>query len=185
MQINKTLKTLFTINSIFVFAGALFGPLYAIYVQGFDSKVLAVSASWAVFMVSSTVFMYFTSKYGDKVKEEEYLLAAGFLVRSIAWVGYLFVTNLTGLMMIQIVLGLGEALGTPSWSSIFAKHLDGKRGIMDYSSWNIVNNLVVAAANVTGGLLVTKFGFNVLFIFMGALAFMSFIGVMITPRKIL
>lgn len=185
MQINKSLKVLFTLNSIFVFGGSLFGPLYAIYVQGLDNKIVTVSMSWAIFMISSTVFMYFVSKYGDKIKEQEYLLASGFLVRTIAWLGYLFVSNISGLIVIQIVLGLGEALGTPAWNAIFAKHLDGHKEIMDYSNWNIINNLLVAVSTVFGGILVTYFGFSVLFLAMSMLALVSFVGVLITPRKVL
>lgn len=185
MQINKSLKTLFALNSVFVFGGSLFGPLYAIYIQGLDNKVVTVSLSWAVFMISSTLFMYFVSKYGDRVKEQEYLLASSFLVRAVAWIGYLFVTNITGLILIQIILGLGEALGTPAWNAIFAKHLDGHKEIMDYSNWDITKNLIVAFATVSGGLLVTKFGFNVLFVIMSMLALTSFAGVLITPRRVL
>lgn len=185
MIINKSLKVLFTLNSIFVFGGSLFGPLFAIYVQGFDNKVVTVSLSWATFMIASTFFMYFVSKYGDKVKEKEYLLAGGFIVRSIAWLGYLFVSNMTGLIVIQLLLGLGEALGTPAWNAIFARHLDGQREIMDYSNWNIINNLLVALATILGGVLVTYFGFSVLFVAMSMLALVSFVGVLMTPRRIL
>lgn len=185
MQINKSLKTLFTLNSIFVFGGSLFGPLYAIYVQGLDNKIITVSFSWAVYMISSTLFMYFVSKYGDKVKEKEYLLAGGFLVRGIAWLGYLFVTNMTGLVVILIILGLGEALGTPSYDAIFAKHLDGNKAIMDYSDWHILSNLIVALSTIIGGMLVTYFGFSVLFVAMSMMALVSFVGVLITPRRVL
>lgn len=185
MQINKSLKVLFTLNSIFVFGGSLFGPLYAIYVQELDNKIVTVSMTWAVFMITSTIFMSLVSKYGDKVKEQEYLLAAGFLARAVAWFGYLFVTNISGLVCIQIILGLGEALGTPSWNAIFAKHLDGHKEIMDYSNWHIINNLLIALSTVIGGILVTYFGFNVLFAAMSMLALVSFVGVLITPRRVL
>lgn len=185
MKINKSLRILFLINAVFVFASSLLGPLYAIYVQGIDRNIISVSFSWAVFMFSSTIFMYFVSKYGDYIKEKEYLLAAGFLVRCLAWFGYIFVSNLSGLIALQIILGLGEALGTPSWDAIFAKHLDKNKEIMDYSDWNIVRNLMIAIATVVGGVLVTYFGFNLLFTLMGLLAFISFIGVLITPKKVL
>lgn len=185
MKMNKSLKTLFVLNSIFVFASSLLGPLYVIFIQGFDNKIITVSISWAVYMFSSTVFMFLVSKYGDKIKEKEYLLAGGFLIRGFAWLGYLFVTSIEGLIIIQIILGLGEALGTPSWGAIFAKHLDNKKEIMDYSNWNIINNLMIAISTLVGGVVVTVFGFRPLFVFMGLLAFISFIGVLITPRKVL
>lgn len=185
MQINKSLRTLFILNSIFVFGGALFGPLYALYVQGIDNKIISVSISWAIYMVSSTIFTHFIGVYGDRVHEKEYLLAGGFLVRAIAWFGYAFVANLTGLIVIQIILGLGEALGTPSWNFLFAKHLDGHHEIHDYSDWDVVNNLMIALATLMGGMFVTFFGFKFLFVIMGTLALISFVGTMITPRKVL
>lgn len=185
MKINKSLKVLFGLNSIFVFGGSLFGPLYAVYIQGLDSNIITVSLSWSVFMISSTIFMYFVSKYGDLVKEQEYLLASGFLVRALAWFGYIFVTDVSGLILIQVVLALGEAFGTPAWNAIFAKHLDGHKEIMDYSNWNIINNLVVAIATVVGGVLVVEFGFRVLFVVMGLLALTSFVGTLLTPRRTL
>lgn len=182
---NKSLKVLFTLNAIFVFAGSLLGPLYAIYVSRIDSKIVSVSLAWAIYMFSSTLFMYFIGKYGDKVKEQEYLLAGGFLVRSLAWIGYIVVPNLAGLLMIQVVLGLGEALGTPSWNAIFARHLDQGAEIKDYSGWNMINNLMIAVSTIIGGMIVTYLGFNFLFITMSLLALASFFGVLITPRKIL
>lgn len=185
IQTNKSLRILFLLNSIFVFAGSLFGPLYAVYVQGIDNRIISVSVSWAVFMIASTVFMYFVGKYGDKIHEKEYLLAGGFLVRAVAWFGYIYVTNITSLLIIQIILGLGQALGTPAWNVLFAKHLDGNREIMDYSSWDIISNLVTALATVIGGLMVTALGFKPLFLIMGYLALVSFVGTLIIPRKVL
>lgn len=185
MQINKSLKVLFVLNSIFVFAASLFGPLYAIYIQTIDNKIISVSLSWSVFMLSSTLFTYFVSRNGDKIKNQKYLLAFGFLIRSIGWLCYLFVSSLPGIIVVQIILGFGDALGTPSWGAIFAKHLDGKREIMDYSDWDIVSNLTVALATITGGVLVTYFGFNFLFILMGVLASISFVGTMLVPRDLL
>jgi len=185
VKINSSLRVLFFLNSIFVFAGSLLGPLYAVYVSRIDDKIISVSLSWAVFMFSSTLFMYFVSKFGDRVKEQEYLLAGGFLIRCLAWIGYIFVSNLTGLILLQILLGLGEALGTPAWNAIFAKHLDYREEIMDYSNWNIINNLMVAAATVAGGVIATYLGFNLLFVIMSVGAFFSLVGVLITPRKVL
>lgn len=185
MKINRSLKVLFILNSIFVFAGSLLGPLYAIYVSKIDSKIISVSLTWAVFMFSSTLFMYFVSKYGDRLKEQEYLLAGGYLIRCLAWIGYIFVSNLTGIIVLQVALGFGEALGSPSWNAIFAKHLDERREMMDYSSWNIISNLMIAAATVVGGIIVTYLGFNFLFVTMSLLALISFIGLLITPRRVL
>jgi MFS family permease len=185
MQVNKSLKVLFLLNSIFVFASNLLGPLYVIYVQGIDSKIITISISWATLTLSTVVFMFLMSKLGDKVKEKEFLLAGGFLVRALSWIGYIFVHNIYALLMVQVLLGLGEALGTPAWGVIFAKHLDGSKEIMDYSSWNMLSNVIAAGAVIVGGVVVSTFGFTILFISMSLLASISLIGVLITPRRVL
>lgn len=182
---NKSLKTLFFFNGIFVFASSLLGPLYAIYVSGIDKDVVAVSGSWAVFLASSTIFTYLMSKWGDRVKEMEYFLIFGYLIRALVWFGYIFVDNLTELLLLQFILGLGEALGTPSYDAIFAVHLDKNNHIKDYSIWKVISNLVGASATFLGGLVVSLYGFAPLFIFMSLLATISMFGILLSPRTLL
>ena len=182
---NKSLKTLFLLNGIFVFASNLLGPLYAIYVSGIDKSILAVSSSWAVFLVGTTVFTYIVSRFGDRVKEKEYLLALGYLVRGLVWTSYIFVGSFAMLMALQVLLGLGESLGTPSYDAVFAEHLDKDKHIKDYATWKVISNLLGATAVFLGGLIVSSFGFTPLFIAMSSLAFISLIGIVLTPRDLL
>jgi len=181
---NKSLKTLFLFNGIFVFAGSLLGPLYALYVANIGKSVLVVSTSWSVYLASATLCTLILSKYGDRVKEKERLLMAGYLIRGLVWIAYIFVGNFTTLLVLQFVLGIGEALGTPAYDTIFAEHLDRNKHIKDYSTWKVISNLLGAAATFLGGLVVTYSGFIPLFMFMAILAFTSFLGVGMSPRKL-
>jgi len=182
---NKALKTLFVFNGIFVFASSLLGLLYAIFVSTIDQNVIFISLSWAVFLLFSTLFMFVIRKFGDKVKEKEYLLLGGFLVRAIVWFIFPSITTFSMLIVLQIFLGLGEALGTPAYSAIFAEHLDKGKQIQEYTDWSLVSNIVGAIAVVGGGVLVSTVGFPVLFYLMGTLAMVSFIGILIKPRDLL
>ncbi len=182
---NKALRTLYLYNGIFVLAAGLFGPLYALYVENIRANVLIISFSWAVFLISSTLFTFIISKFGDKVKEKEYLLMAGFLIRAIAWIMYIFVGNIFFLIFIQILLGVGDALGTPAFNSLMAEHLDRHQHIKEYSDMNIIFNLCSALATVLGGALVAYLGFQYLFVFMAALAMVSFFGILLKPRRLL
>jgi len=182
---NKSLKTLFLFNGIFVFASSLFGPLYAVYVEGIDKSVLAVSSSWSAFLFSTTLFTYLMSKWGDKLKETEYFLICGYLIRAIVWIGYIFAGNFYMLIFLQILLGIGESLGTPSYDAIFAEHLDRNKHIRDYSIWKVISNLVGASATLIGGFVVFAYGFVPLFVFMGALALISMLGILLSPRELL
>lgn len=184
-QINKSLKILFLSNSLFVFASSLLGPLYALYVEGIDGKILSVSFSWFAFIVSSLLFTYLVGKYGDRIKEKEYLLLAGYLLRAFVWIFFIFVTNLSSLIILQILLGVGEALGSPAFESIFATHLDKEQPISNYSTWKLFEKLAIAVATLLGGFIVSLGGFSPLFTIMSFLAFISFTIILFQPRKLL
>ena len=182
---NKALGALFLYNGIFVGAAAMLGPLYAIYVVKFVDGVMAVSISWAAFLVSTSVFIYFVSKNGDSIKEKKYLLLMGIIIRTLSWILLIFVHSLVTLVLVQILLGLGEALGSPSFNALFAEHLDKNKHIKEYSNWLLISNLVSAAGILAGGVIVNSFGFKVLFLFMVFLSLISFFGILLKPRKLL
>ncbi len=184
-KINKSLKVLFLFNGIFVFASMLLGPLYAVYVESIDKNILFVSITWAVFLASATFFTFIVSQKGDSIKEKEYLLMGGFLIRSISWILFIFIGSIFHLILVQIFLGLGEALGNPSFDAIFAQHLDEGMQIKEYSAWKLVVNGATAIATIIGGLIVVNFGFEALFIIMSLLALTAFFGVLIQPRDVL
>ena len=176
-MINKALRVLWLYNGIFVFSGALFGPLYAVYVQGIAANPFIISITWAVFLLSSTLGMFFIARVGDSIPHKEHLLMAGFLTRALVWVLYIFVGNIYALIILQMILGLSEAFSNPAFNSLAAEHLDKGRHIEEYSDMNIIFNLAGALATVIGGAIVAQFGFTALFLIMAALALVSFLGV--------
>lgn len=182
---NSALKTLFVFNGIFVFAANLLGPLFAIYVERLGVDVFGVSLSWASFLVSSVVFTYLISLFGDRIREKEYLLMAGYLIRSVVWISYIFVGQLYLLILLQVILGVGEAFGTPAFDAIFAEHLDNNHHIREYADWKIVSNILSAVAIITGGMIAINFGFNLVFILMSVLSMFSFASVLLISRRVL
>lgn len=182
---NKALRTLFLYNGIFVAAAAMLGPLYAIYVVKFVDGVMAVSISWAAFLVSTSLFTYIVSRIGDQIKEKEYLLLAGYVLRIFSWILLIFVHNLATLVLVQVLLGLGEALGTPSFNAIFADHLDSNQFVREYSDWSLIANLTSAVGILAGGAIVNIYGFHALFVFMSFLSLVAFFGILLKPRDLL
>jgi len=182
---NKALETLFIFNGIFVFAASLLGPLYAVFVETIDTDIVSVSLSWSVFLISTTLFMLIVRKYGDLIKEKEYLLMAGYLIRAIVWFVFPSISTIMMLVFLQALLGLGESLGTPAYDAIFAEHLDKNKHIKEYANWKLISNMVGAVAVIMGGFLVKELGFSALFYLMGSLAIVSLIGIWIKPRELL
>lgn len=180
---NKSLKLLFLFNGIFVFGSSLFGPLYAVFVSHISNSIVAVSTSFAMFLISTTIFTAIMSLKGDLVKDKSYFLAASYLIRFTVWTLYAVTNSFGMLLVLQFILGIGESLGTPSYDALVAEHLDKNKHIRDYADWKIISNLVGAIATLVGGYVVTKYGFDVLFFAMAGLAFVSFAGVFLQPKK--
>lgn len=185
MRSNPALKTLFIYNGIFVFAANLLGPLYAVYLQKFDTNVFSISLTWAVLIFSATTFTYLLSKFGDHLKEKESFLMAGFLIRCIAWFLFIFANNITIIIGIQIILGLGEAFGSPTFDAIISEHIDKDQRMAEYSAWKIISNFSIALSTIIGGYIVSLFGFTPLFLAMSILALFCFFGILTKPRNLL
>lgn len=182
---NPALRTLFLYNGIFVGAAAMLGPLYAIYVVKFVDGVTAVSVSWAAFLISTSFFTYIVSQKGDEVKVKKQLLLAGIFIRMLSWILMIFVHQLWALIFVQILLGLGESLGTPSFNALFAEHLEKNKYMKEYSQWSLIYNLSSATGVLAGGYIVKMLGFKYLFVFMAVLSTISFIGIFVKPKRVL
>jgi MFS family permease len=185
MKNNQALKTLFLYNSIFVFANNLLGPLYTVYIQKFDINVFSISSVWATFIFFTTVFTFLLAKIGDRIKEKEYFLMVGFLIRALGWLLYLFAHNILFIIIIQIVLALGEAFGSPAFDAIFSEHVDKNFRMSEYSNWRIIYNLSMVLATIIGGFVVYKFGFTPLFLSVSGISLFCFFGVLTKPRDLL
>ncbi|KKR71570.1 MAG: Arabinose efflux permease family protein [Candidatus Woesebacteria bacterium GW2011_GWA2_40_7] len=182
---NKALKILFVFNGLFVFAGSLLGPLYAVFVERITKGIFPITLSWSMFLFSTTLFTIIVAKVGDRIKEKEYLLLTGYAIRAMVWFSYIFIQNFYILLLAQFLLGIGEAAGTPAFDAIFAEHLDKGKHVNEYSEWKIITNVVLAMGTLLGGITVEKFGFSSLFLFMSILAAICFIGILFKPRRLL
>ena len=167
---NKDLKALYLINGIFIFASSLLGPLYALYVGDIKSGPLAVSFSWAVFILAASLFLAILSAYGDRLKNRELAVCVSFLIRSIAWFGMAFITTFIQLLVVQVVLALGDALGGPTFDALIAEHLDKNKHVHDYADWRILAYLAMGVGTLAGGYLMDIYGFKILFMSMSVLA---------------
>lgn len=183
----KQLRVLFLYNGIFILAGNLLVPLYSLYLQQFQSSVLTISLAWGILLTSSTLFSLVLSRFATRLKTKEYLLLGGYLVRAFAWLGFFFAGNIVTILVLQALLGLGEALGSPAFDALFAERISGRPPIAAYAKWKMVSNFMTGLGTIIGGAIVSTFGFPILFLLMSMLAIISFAGILLSsfwPRQL-
>ena len=163
---HKELKYLLLTNSFFLFANNLFAPLFALFIQKIDSAVFHVGGIWSTYIFGVGILTFILSRYENHIEYADYFLIAVFFFRMIGWIAYYFSTQLWHLYLIQIIMAIGEALGSPSYNVIYSRFLTkGKYG----SDWGLntsITSFVIGFASLFGGLIVQYFGFDILFIIM-------------------
>jgi len=163
----------------------MFPPLFALFVEKLKGGAFAAGSIWATFAIVTGILILIISRFGDRLREKEYLVAAGYFFRFVAWMGYYFATSLWHLYFLQIFLAIGEAAGTPAFNAIYSEHLDKGKYVRQWGICNSSGAIIMGVAAFVGGSIVSQFDFKTLFLIMTSLAAISFILLMIQPRKLL
>lgn len=163
---HKQLKYLLITNSFFLFAGNMFSPLYALFIQKIESATVHIGGIWCTFIFAVGILTFIFSRYENHKEYADYFLILGFLCRTIGWIGYMFSMKLWHLYAIQLLMALGESFGTPSYNFIYSRFLTKGKFASDWGVNTSISSFIIGIAALLGGIIVQNFGFNVLFIIM-------------------
>ncbi len=184
-RFNRKIRILLITNGLILVAGAMLGPIYALFVGKIGGSLLDASYAYGVYLFIGGIVAFFSGKYTDKVKENELIIVLGYAIIGVGFLGYIVVNSILSLLIVQVIIGLGEAIYGPAFDAIYTSHLDKKKAGRDWAAWETLNYFTKGLGAVSGGIIVTLFGFNVIFIIMGLLCFGSAIYILLLPRKIL
>lgn len=177
-------KILLLSGGIYLFAVGLFGPIYAVFTEEIGGDILTAGMTYAAFAIAAGLTTFLISRLGDKVKNIENLIIAGFSFGAIGFFGYTLVSKPWHLFIVQTILGLSAAIGAPAWDALYSKHLEKGKFVSGWGMWESVNWITAGAAAATGGLLAQVFGFKALFKIMFMLSLIAlFIVILLKKRK--
>jgi MFS family permease len=182
---NQQIRILLATNALILIGVAMLGPIYAIFVEKIGGDLLDASYAFGAYALSAGLVTLLSGKLADRTKENELIVVAGYIIMGIGFLGYLFVTSIWTLLLVQIIIGLGEAVYSPAFDAIYSKHLDGKKSGTEWGAWESINYFTIAIGAISGGLLVTYLGFNAMFIAMSLLCISSALYIYKLPRRIL
>ncbi len=169
IKLNRIIKYLILSDLVFYSGWGLTAPIFAIYIlnsiQGGNAFVVGMAAG--LHLVVRSVFRLLFGIYVDShkgLKDDYFCLVSGLFISSLVPFGYLYASMPWHIYVLQTILGIGLALTTSGFTSIFTRNLDkGKES----TEWGIDGTAVGIGPGITGvlgGLGATYLGFDVMFI---------------------
>lgn len=182
---NRALRIMLVTNGLILIAGAMLGPIYALYVEKVGGDLLDASLAGSVFALVAGITVLLCGKYSDRIKQKRLIVALGYGIMGTGFLLYTQVNSVIFLLIVQMLIGLGEALYNPPFDAIYSEHLDEGHFSTEWGAWEATKYFTTALGAILGGVIVTKFGFDPLFVIMSLLCFMSAFYIYFLPRKVL
>lgn len=165
-------RVLLISDGLYLLAGGLLGPIYALFVDEIGGDLLAASTTFALFMLTAGIGVFLLGLWEDRFKHQRKFVIAGYGVGVLGTFGYLFVNSPPSLFIVQIILGLSAALKDPAYDALFSR--SGKHLVLAWGEWEAVSYITLGLGAFSGGLIAQFFGFRTLLWCMLALAIFSF-----------
>lgn len=169
MKISKITRILLYASSLWYFGEGLFGPLFAVFAEKVGGDLLDITWAWSIYLIVAGLMYVVFGKLLNNSKYKEQAMVLGYGLNTVFTFCYLLVHSTTGLFLIQIGIGLAEAISTPIWDSMFASSIEDKEDTFHWGLANGHTHFVSGIAIAIGGLIAYYVSFNALFILMGSI----------------
>lgn len=170
---SRPIRVLLVGSALMQIGVAFFAPIYAIFVKQIGGSLLDASLASGLFSLAAGLVTLFSARIIDKSKNGKLIIALGYGIMGLGYFLYIFVNSVTSLFLVQILIGLASAFYTPAYDLIFTKHMaDTKIGKI-WGSWDAMSRFSIGAGAILGGIIVSVFSFNAMFIFTALLCFMG------------
>ncbi len=173
-KFNKFVKYLILSDLIFYTGWGLVTPIFAIFIinniQGGTILIAGIASS--IYLVLKSILRVPFGVFLDKHKGEKddyFFLVIGLLVAALIPFGYIFSRLPWHLYALQAIYAIGMAMSLSGWSAIFTRHIDKGKEATEWGVESAGYGIGMGIAAAVGGLAVTKFGFNPVFIVVGIL----------------
>ncbi len=182
------LKRVFPVLGLSVFAAMLgssiIAPLLPIYARDMGATGILIGVIFASFSLSKALIMPFIGRYSDRTGRKRFLIT-GLLIYSLVSLGYIWVTDISQLIIVRVIHGAASGMITPVARAyvgdLIPKGEEGKW--MGYFNAAFFSGM--GFGPLMGGLLTDIFTIPGLppmataFVSMGGLSFLALLGVII------
>ena len=167
LKLNKIIKYLIYSDLIFYTGWGLISPIFAIFllqsIIGGNAFVVGMAA--AVHLVVRSLLRIPFGIRADKSQRVSYkFMLWGLLIAALVPLGYIISKNVWHIYILQAVLGASLAMSTAGWTCIFTRHMDKGKESTEWGVDAVAVGLGPGIAAAIGGVAVTYFSFNYVFI---------------------
>ncbi|MFH1711126.1 MAG: MFS transporter [Nanoarchaeota archaeon] len=167
MQLNRIIKHLIASDLIFYSGWGLVSPIFAVFILQhiYGGSVFIVGIATAVHLITRSLLRVPFGIKADKSQKTSFnFMFWGLLLAALVPLGYIFAKNALSIYVLQAVLGVSLAMSTAGWTSVFAKHMDKGKESTEFGIDAVAVGIGPGIAGALGGLAVTLFSFNYVFI---------------------
>jgi MFS family permease len=148
------------------------GPVYAIYFEKISGSLKDVGIIIGIYWIIVGILEIPFGILSDKIGKGKIFAIGGILVSTSIFL-YPFVSNFYQILVAQIIGAIGYSMQVPAFYSLLADITRKERrglevGLID-SSWNVFYGI----ASIFSGMLITVFGFSLIFSLASILHFVS------------
>ncbi len=171
MKLNNL--TILTISiSIYQFASGLIGPFYVLYIQKIGGTIENLGIAFGILAFFSAVTTYLAGRYSDKIGRKPPLIFAGYLI-AILFLLYLLVKNVFQLYILQAIFGIVNSVFAVMERILVADITKSETRGMQIGRYDAVVGIFASLALISGGFLIGKFGFEIVFFLFSGLGIIS------------
>lgn len=171
-QKNKNCNNLLLVESIWSFGSGLFLPVFAIFTEQVGGDITDAGIAAGIFLFVTSTLEYPIGKLLDKYKEK-WFITADYFMEALIFFGYIFVDNKYELFVLQIFLGVANAIGDPSWESLFSKSSPRNKSGSYWASSHLFVGYAAAASIILGSMAIDSFGFKTVFFIGGCFSLIA------------
>lgn len=157
----KNLNVFIFSNSLFALAVGLFGPSYLIFISEMGGGIENFGFALGLIALSGALTFLIFGKYSDRIGRKPFLIIGGYASALIV-LSYTLIDSVWQLYLVQILSGFIVALFEISEEAFLGDETRKDNRGSTLGKYYAVLGIIEAIAIFSGGMLATKFSFNII-----------------------
>lgn len=190
IKLNKIIKYLIFSDLVFYTGWGLISPIFAIFIlnsiTGGSAFVVGIAAAINLIIRSIVRIPFGMMVDSNKNHKKAYsFMFWGLFISALIPLGFIFAKLPWHIYVLQGVLGISLAISTAGWTGIFTRHMDKGKESTEWGIDSVAVGLGPGIAAAVGGIAVTYFTFNLVFVAVGIMGLIGAILLLFVKKDIL